>query len=258
MRKLDPHTPLSALWLFILSNIIFRDIHPFVLTSHPAMRTVWTGKASIMTRHCRKIGLALLIAAALWFLLSTIGMSSALVARLETGLPVAYVGWAVLLVYVILLAIPFVPSAEIGVAVMLALGSSMAIPVYAATILGLTIAFEIGRLGHRYRLGDAGGKGLQTSDVLTILQERFRERPVLRRILRFRGLAVIVMINMPGNTVLGGGGGIAMVLGYSRTLTFRGFFACAAVAVAPVPALFLVADTIGLEAWMHEWLGRFS
>lgn len=37
MRKLDPHTLLSALWLFILINIIFRDIHQFVLKSHIEM-----------------------------------------------------------------------------------------------------------------------------------------------------------------------------------------------------------------------------
>lgn len=37
MRKLDPHTLLSALWLFLLLNIIFRDIHQFALASHLEM-----------------------------------------------------------------------------------------------------------------------------------------------------------------------------------------------------------------------------
>ena len=37
MRRLDPHTLLSALWLFTLLNIIFRDIHQFVLASHLQM-----------------------------------------------------------------------------------------------------------------------------------------------------------------------------------------------------------------------------
>jgi hypothetical protein len=37
MRKLDSNTLLSALWLFILLNIIFRDIHQFVLASHLEM-----------------------------------------------------------------------------------------------------------------------------------------------------------------------------------------------------------------------------
>lgn len=37
MRRLDPHVLLSALWLFMLLNIIFRDIHQFVLASHLEM-----------------------------------------------------------------------------------------------------------------------------------------------------------------------------------------------------------------------------
>lgn len=37
MRRLDPRIFLSALWLFILLNIIFRDIHQFVLASHIEM-----------------------------------------------------------------------------------------------------------------------------------------------------------------------------------------------------------------------------
>ncbi len=37
MRPVDAHTKLSALWLFILLNIIFRDIHQFVIASHLEM-----------------------------------------------------------------------------------------------------------------------------------------------------------------------------------------------------------------------------
>lgn len=37
MRKLDTQVLLSTLWLFILLNIIFRDIHQFVLASHLQM-----------------------------------------------------------------------------------------------------------------------------------------------------------------------------------------------------------------------------
>jgi hypothetical protein len=37
MRKLDRHTLLSALWLFILLNILFRDIHQMMLKSHLEM-----------------------------------------------------------------------------------------------------------------------------------------------------------------------------------------------------------------------------
>lgn len=37
MITIDTRTKLSALWLFILLNIIFRDIHQFVLASHLEM-----------------------------------------------------------------------------------------------------------------------------------------------------------------------------------------------------------------------------
>lgn len=37
MRRLDSHALLSALWLFILLNLISRDIHQFVLASHLEM-----------------------------------------------------------------------------------------------------------------------------------------------------------------------------------------------------------------------------
>jgi hypothetical protein len=37
MIAIDTRTKLSALWLFILLNIIFRDIHQYVLASHLEM-----------------------------------------------------------------------------------------------------------------------------------------------------------------------------------------------------------------------------
>lgn len=223
-----------------------------------AMRTVWSGKAPNIMRHCRKIGLALLIGAAAWISFNALGLPSTLMAELHAGMSSFAMVWMILLVYVFLLAIPLVPSAEIGLALMLALGSSMAVPVYAATVLGLILAFAAGRFAHQFQRHNGKAEAQQPSDVIAVLHKRFHERPVLRHILRFRGLAVIALINMPGNTVLGGGGGIAMAVGYSRTLTTPAFIACTAVAVAPVPALFLVADIIGLEGWVRAWLGGIS
>ncbi|MEL6838234.1 MAG: DUF6326 family protein [Pseudomonadota bacterium] len=42
MRKVDPHLMLAALWLFILLNIIFRDIHQFVMPGF--LETIMTGR----------------------------------------------------------------------------------------------------------------------------------------------------------------------------------------------------------------------
>jgi len=71
--------------------------------------------------------------------------------------------------------------------------------------------------------------------------------------MRFRLLALIVLINTPGNTIIGGGGGIAMAAGYSRSLTYPAFLACIAVAVAPVPAMVLVAEHLGFGLTLHRW-----
>ena len=47
-------------------------------------------------------------------------------------------------------------------------------------------------------------------------------------------------LNLPGNTLVGGGGGIAMVAGLSGLVSPLGFLVTVAVAVAPIPLLFLV------------------
>ena len=92
-----------------------------------------------------------------WLVLGAFEVPAILQAELEVGMPSLAMAWIILLLYAVLLAVPFVPSAEVGFAVMLALGSSMVVPVYAATVLGLTIAFVAGRHAHLYRRGNGAG-----------------------------------------------------------------------------------------------------
>ena len=91
------------------------------------------------------IGLAILVGASVLLLVRWLELPATVMAELEVEMLSPAMTWIILLIYVLLLAIPFLPSAEIGLAVMLVLGSSMALPVYAATILGLTIAFAAGQ-----------------------------------------------------------------------------------------------------------------
>ncbi len=56
MRKLDPHTLLSALWLFILLNIIFRDIHQMVLKSHLEMLLTGYYNGTLITDELMLMG----------------------------------------------------------------------------------------------------------------------------------------------------------------------------------------------------------
>ena len=49
-----------------------------------------------------------------------------------------------ILVYVLLLAVPFVPGIEIGISLLVMKGADMAPIVYLATVLGLSLAYAIG------------------------------------------------------------------------------------------------------------------
>lgn len=157
---------------------------------------------------------------------------------------------AILLLYALLLACPFVPGAEIGLLLLVAFGAEMAVPVYLATVAGLTLAFSIGRTASGPVLSRAPGR-IHPARLAARLDAWPEEpgrtgtgRPLpfwLRTLLRRRAAALILLFNTPGNAVLGGGGGIAMAAGISRLFSFRSFLASTAIAVAPVPLAVLLA-----------------
>ena len=51
------------------------------------------------------------------------------------------------------------------------------------------------------------------------------------------------LTDVPGNVVLGGGGGIALLAGFSGRFRYWAFLAVCSVAVAPVPILFFLATS---------------
>ena len=59
-------------------------------------------------------------------------------------------------------------------------------------------------------------------------------------LVRHRYLTMIVLLNLPGNSLVGGGGGLALAAGMSGFFRFPMFFATLLVAVAPVPLFFLI------------------
>ncbi|WP_418320655.1 hypothetical protein [Piscinibacter sakaiensis] len=157
------------------------------------------------------------------------------------------------LLYVVLLAIPFVPGAEIGLALMAMLGPQIAPLVYLCTLAGLALGFLIGRLvplsmlarlAHDCRLERAARllaeiEPLDQDQRLALLIERAPRR-LLPLVLRHRHLALALALNIPGNYLIGGGGGIALVAGISRLYSVPGFLLIIALAVAPVPLAVLV------------------
>lgn len=160
--------------------------------------------------------------------------------------------------YSLLLAIPFVPGAEIGIALMAMLGPPISLLVYACTIAGLTISFVIGRLFPlkmlirfmlRLRLTQAASfleslEPLDRNERLAVLVEKAPNR-ILPFLLQHRHIALALALNIPGNFVIGGGGGIAMFAGISRLYSLPAFLLIIALAVSPVPlAVFLIGKSV--------------
>ena len=85
-------------------------------------------------------------------------------------------GWALLLLYTVLLALPFVPGAEIGLALLVVFGAVMAWPVYVATVLALSIAFAVGRLASRSRNPAPFRKVPSASDPIVVFSDALRDR----------------------------------------------------------------------------------
>ena len=159
----------------------------------------------------------------------------------------------VLGLYVLLAAIPFVPGAEIGFALLALFGAQVALTVYGAMVAALTIAFLAGRYvppawlaGFMGRLGFLRAKSLieachemPLKDRSDFLAEHVPTR-VLPFLLRHKYLTLAVLLNLPGNTLLGGGGGIAFAAGASRIYATSGFLLTIALAVAPFPLAFVL------------------
>lgn len=161
-----------------------------------------------------------------------------------------------LIVYTVLIAIPFVPSVEVGWGLMLLLGADLAPLVYLFTVVGLSMSFMGGRLIPESRLQTfledlSLTKASRLVEKLRTLDTEQRLSLLLSRapakftpnLLRHRYLAVAVALNIPGNTVIGGGGGISLVAGMSRLFGMCRFVLTLAVAVAPVPLLIVIFGT---------------
>ena len=155
--------------------------------------------------------------------------------------------------YVLLMAVPFVPGIEIGLALMIFKGPEIVIWVYLATVLGLMISFMIGhltKLSYLHKVfADIGWK--RPCLLIEALQKYPRDErlnlfrsymPKFLRPLLIEGryLAIAVALNIPGNTLLGGGGGILLVAGLSRVFRPLWMLITLIVAVAPIPFSILV------------------
>ncbi len=160
-------------------------------------------------------------------------------------------------IFIVTAAVPFVPGAEIGLALLVVLGAGIAPLVYLAMVAALLLAYLAGRLiPVRTTAAGLGAIGLQRASALMLQLDALDTDARLKSLsdtmprrfvpflLRHRHLLLVLAFNLPGNTVLGGGGGIALAAGLSRLYSTAGFLVTVMVAVAPVPLLFVVTSAL--------------
>ena len=165
------------------------------------------------------------------------------------------------ILYVLLLSLPFVPGVELGIVLMCAFGKEGIIFVYFATVAGLILAFLMGRLlpknwieSRLQKLGFSQTCDGQVGEIDGMLDKLsfnrvFCEGRFRSFLSKYRYLAIGVLFNTPGNYLIGGGGGIAIACGISRSISWKWFLLTVVLAVSPVPLLALFG-VIQLEAFL--------
>lgn len=157
------------------------------------------------------------------------------------------------LLYSLLLSIPFVPGVELGWALLMLLGAKGLIIVYPATVIGLSLSFLLGSwiplpvlerlLGwlhlHRAEQILRHAESLDSHNRLAMLLTKAPQK-ILPVLLRHRYLALAIAFNLPGNSVIGGGGGIALLAGLSRLYSFSAFVLLVSIAIMPIPATLIL------------------
>lgn len=194
---------------------------------------------------------------------------------LSTSTGIGMYGLAlVAVVYVLALALPFIPGVEIGLLLMVLFGRDGVVAAYVATIVGLSLAYLAARtvpkritLKWMNALGlsdatndpkdamDAFVVGGRTAQGITARLGRF--------LLSHRHLTLAVCLNLPGNSVLGGGGGIAALCGLSGQFRWWLYFFTLFVATAPLPLLVLIGQVeieplLERHGFLHDLLNRVA
>jgi hypothetical protein len=155
--------------------------------------------------------------------------------------------------YILLLAIPFLPGIEVGLMLMAMLGAKGIALVYLCTLLSLSLSFLFGRLLPPRHLARALGwfhltrarnlvTALEPLDTEERLRFLLRSAPsrIVPFLLRQRYLVIGVLFNLPGNALIGGGGGLGLIAGMSRLFPFPKYLLLICLAITPGPIIFLL------------------
>jgi hypothetical protein len=160
---------------------------------------------------------------------------------------------AVSAVYVAASALPFVPGAEIGLALIAVFGGRIVFLVYFSMVLALVLAYLVGRfipiqilatlfafvgLHRAHELVHAFADVDEIDRVGLLVQNApGKWGPFL---VRNRYIALAVAFNVPGNSLVGGGGGLGLLAGMSGVFAFIPYCLTVGLAISPIPLLILL------------------
>lgn len=161
------------------------------------------------------------------------------------------------IVYLLILALPFVPGVELGLLIMVFFGREGIVAAYLATIGGLCLAYSaasllpsdltsrwLARLGLSDVADDPGAAiNAKVTGGLSGKIGAF--------LLKHRYLTLATCLNLPGNSALGGGGGIAFLSGLSSQFHWKHFILTIALATAPIPLL-VIFGMVSLEPLLER------
>ncbi|AVO45994.1 hypothetical protein C6569_13440 [Phreatobacter cathodiphilus] len=155
-----------------------------------------------------------------------------------------------LVLFVVMLAVPFVPGIEVSLALFAIFGAAVAMPVYVATVAALVLSYAAGRCVPLDRLAaffDYVGLrpasemvrrlGAMTPQQRVGALAEIAPNRIARLLVDHRDLTLVAALNMPGNALIGGGGGIALVAGMSGMFRPDRYLLAVAIAALPIPLL---------------------
>lgn len=150
------------------------------------------------------------------------------------------------IVYTLLLAIPFIPAVELGLLIMILFGKAGCVFAYFCTVAGLSLSYSIGWFVCRYNVTKVQSFDKENLGIQNMMDKLSHTRsgsllqvfcsPLL---LRFRYLSIAMLVNIPGNSLIGGGGGISMFCGASSHIRYLKFLITVAIATSLFPVLML-------------------
>jgi len=161
--------------------------------------------------------------------------------------------WLSVIIYILLMTLPFAPGIELGLVLMMVLGPKGVVLVYCCTLLSLGLSYVIGQLiplkAFARFLGWLHLKNacelliqIEPLDSEEKLEHLLKTAPrrVIPFLLKHRYILIALILNLPGNALVGGGGGIGMIAGMSGLYSFIKYFLVISLAILPLPLLFIL------------------